>query len=464
MPTVDSERQARVAAGLAQLLPPRRAVEARSLATAGPALLRQLPTTLNDLSPASAAATVRTAALVHGSDALEVLAHYGTDPRAEVQRELVRAWQYFDPEEYAQRVLADSPLQNGSLRLTTRTVLPGLRHLRHLTDLTLNLNDDQITDLAWLHGVPHLHDLWLRAAGLGNLDGLAEHRGLRHLYVNTHLNVQQVLRIEQVRELTELAALTLWAGELRGKLEVLRGLANLSELRFGHFTGDTDFDALAFLPGIRRLSIWGTPAPPDILRRLVQLTELTLHPPPEGMTLSVIAQTWPALTVLDLRDCPDVSDLEPLAALPLEDLWLSGATVHDLAPLASIRGLRVLGLFRCLGVSCIEALRGHDALEFLCLTRTPVSDLEPLAGKQRLRTLWLTGCTEIDDISPLATLPRLQRVDLQGVRPGLDLTPLAGKRVVVHLDEGQEVRGLDVLGQRARIEWVTPPIYGSSSE
>jgi len=194
----------------------------------------------------------------------------------------------------------------------------------------------------------------------------------------------------------------------------------------------------------------------DVLWRLGQLTELVLHPSPEGLTLSAVARTWPDLTMLDLRDCPHINDLEPLATLPLEDLWLSGATVRDLTPLAAIRGLRVLGLVVCPQVTNLDALCGHHALELLCLSYTQVSDLRPLAGKQRLRTLWLTGCAEIDDISPLATLPRLQRVDLQGARPGLDLTPLAGKRVVVHLDEGQEVHGLDTLGRRARIAWKTP--------
>jgi hypothetical protein len=450
-----------VAAGLARLLPPRRTVEARSLATAGPALLHQLPSTLDDLSPASAAATVRTAALVHGSDALDVLARYGTDPRPEVQRELVRAWQYFDPEEYAQRVLADSPLQDGSLRLTTRAVLPGLQHLRHLTDLSLNLDDDQITDLTWLHGVPHLHDLELEAVGLGSLDGLAEHRDLRRLRVNTH----QALCIEQVRELTELGYLHVWVYELQEDLSVLRGLPKLTHLGLGYFTTNTDFDVLASLPLIRRLDIWGAPVPMKVLQRLPQLTGLSLNPTPEGLTLSSVARTWPGIENLDLRECPEVEDLQPLVALPLRDLWLSGATLCDLAPLAAIRGLQILGLIDCPRVANLDDLRGLDALEFVYLYGSAVSDLRPLAGKPRLRTLWLTRCTKIGDITPLATLPRLQRIDLQGARPGLDLTPLAGKKVNIHLYEGQDVRGLDALGRRARIEWDTPPPgYGSSPE
>src|SRR5262249_40928621 len=158
-----------------------------------------------------------------------VLARYGTDPRPQVQQELIRAWEYFDPEEYARCVLNDSPLNDGKLTLTSRTVLPGLPHLRRLTELTLSLNDDQITELGWLRDVPHLRCLELLAPRLGTLGDLTVHTELQRLVIST----QTVLDLEEVRELTNLTDLLLWPSELDGRFDMLRGLAYLQVLGVG---------------------------------------------------------------------------------------------------------------------------------------------------------------------------------------------------------------------------------------
>ncbi|MGN6243775.1 MAG: FdhF/YdeP family oxidoreductase, partial [Motilibacteraceae bacterium] len=46
-----------------------------------------------------------------------LLSGYGTDPRALVQEELVKGWEYFDPEHYARRVLAETPLADRFLQV-----------------------------------------------------------------------------------------------------------------------------------------------------------------------------------------------------------------------------------------------------------------------------------------------------------------------------------------------------------
>src|SRR5262249_55467800 len=81
----------------------------RSLATVGEPVLARLPESLTGLTDAAATATIQTAWLVNGPDALNVLARYATDQRFVVQRELSEAWDYFDPDEYAGRVLAVMP-------------------------------------------------------------------------------------------------------------------------------------------------------------------------------------------------------------------------------------------------------------------------------------------------------------------------------------------------------------------
>jgi hypothetical protein len=66
---------------LDDLIPPRDAAAARSLATAGEPVLARLPESLEGLSDAVAAATFQTAWLVNGPDALDVLARYAADRR-----------------------------------------------------------------------------------------------------------------------------------------------------------------------------------------------------------------------------------------------------------------------------------------------------------------------------------------------------------------------------------------------
>jgi len=95
---------------LQQVIPPRSLRDARSLSAAGelavPLLRRR-----SSLSARSAGACVRALSLIGGDEAISALASYRTDHRRTVVRELLTAWQSFDAEDYARRVLADSPLE-----------------------------------------------------------------------------------------------------------------------------------------------------------------------------------------------------------------------------------------------------------------------------------------------------------------------------------------------------------------
>jgi hypothetical protein len=50
-------------------------------------------------------------------EALKLLARWAPDPRRAVQRALAGVWRYFDPADYAQAVLRDSPLDGGKIRV-----------------------------------------------------------------------------------------------------------------------------------------------------------------------------------------------------------------------------------------------------------------------------------------------------------------------------------------------------------
>src|SRR5918997_1107324 len=87
---IDPEVTRRVEAAVEELLPPRGQNETRSLALAGGRMLRLLPSSLDGLSDASAAACVKTAALIGGPDAQRVLARWAPDPLGGVQRDLAQ--------------------------------------------------------------------------------------------------------------------------------------------------------------------------------------------------------------------------------------------------------------------------------------------------------------------------------------------------------------------------------------
>jgi NACHT N-terminal Helical domain 1/NACHT domain len=167
---VDPEVTSRVEAAVDELVPPRGQNETHSLALAGGRVLRRLPSTLDGLSDASAAASVKTAALVGGAEALRLLARWAPDPRGAVQRALAQVWRYFDPGDYAKTVLQNSPLDGGRIEVKLVEHVSQLRTLQHLRDVSLNLFDSGTIDgLTFLHDAPPA-TTWLTVMVSGPVD------------------------------------------------------------------------------------------------------------------------------------------------------------------------------------------------------------------------------------------------------------------------------------------------------
>ena len=147
LPSIPRDLAAAIDRCLDDLVPPRDLRSARSLATAGEPVLSRLPETLDGLSAAAAQAAVRTAWLINGPEALDLLSRYATDKHWRAHGELNAAWDYFDPDEYAQLVLAKVPGYRG---LTVRTAgqLAALHRLRPVSLLTFD--NVVISDLGFL--------------------------------------------------------------------------------------------------------------------------------------------------------------------------------------------------------------------------------------------------------------------------------------------------------------------------
>jgi hypothetical protein len=123
------------------------------------------------------------------------------------------------------------------------------------------------------------------------------------------------------------------------------------------------------------------------------------------------------LETLDVMETP-VADLAPLRGMPLQQLFIEGAPLNDLSILAGMP-LKALYLSRS-PIADIRPLAGMK-LEQLSLAGTQVRDLSPLAGMP-LTMLWLSD-TPVSDISALRDCP-LMSLTMKGVQV-TDLSPMA---------------------------------------
>ncbi|HYN93276.1 MAG TPA: NACHT domain-containing protein [Pilimelia sp.] len=431
-PTVPADLRRRIDAAVATLVPPASMRETRLLAAIGEPVLRGLPRTLAGLGDASAAATVRLVALAHLPDAVDVLAEYATDARPRVQDELVHVWQYFDAHEYAERVLADAPLDQGRLLVTEHRFLSATRHLRHLTRLRVRL--DGVEDLGRLAGARRLTEIWAENAQEVDIAPLAEHAALEFLALP---GVRRVSGTATLATLRRLVALWLPAPEPLPDPSVLDDLQQLRDLWVGDIRPG---DRARVLTGLRSLTMLNfahndEPLDPALLSRLSRLTFVGMRHAggtPELRELGRGLARLPGLTDVGLWDCRDLTDLSILAGFPLTRLRLLGAdALTDLRPVTRLANLRELLLQGC-----------------------PAPDLTAIGALSALRVLNLDGCRGITDLSPLASLPRLRHLSLANAPAGTDLSPLAALRGLhLWLNPGQDVRGLDRLRGRVRLRW-----------
>lgn len=120
-----------------------------------------------------------------------------------------------------------------------------------------------------------------------------------------------------------------------------------------------------------------------------------------------------------------VADLSPLAGMSLELLHLQHTQVTDLSPLAGMP-LAELNLFATpIANENIQVL-AELPLKRLWLQATQVSDLSPLAGK-RLESFDVQD-TPVSDLAVLQGMTSLVRLNIAGSQV-TDLTPLAGLRL-----------------------------------
>lgn len=130
-----------------------------------------------------------------------------------------------------------------------------------------------------------------------------------------------------------------------------------------------------------------------------------------------------------ILDYQQISDLSPLAQLPLEYLSLTGNEVSDLSPLSGMTELKVLDLGEN-PVRSVQVLTDLHQLREVTLEATGITSVEVFAGSElqslNVRTTW------VNDYTPLETCPNLTRL-ITGSMPDGAAETLAGLTGLVEL-------------------------------
>jgi len=323
-----------------QLVPPRSLKETRSLASIGDRVLRYLPESLDGLSDAVAAASVRAAALTAGAVAMKLLGNYARDPRPGVQDQLLQAWQYFDPERYAIEVLAESPLRGGAAHLDTARLLPHVRHLKNLTDLQIGLPSTETqTDLSVVDGLPHLSRIEVdfdREATV-NLAPLGSHPGLTTVSLYF---ARRFTQVQSLKCLKRLEFLTIFRKTPWRSIEGLANLPSLTHLALDKLQLIDSLDPLASLENLETLGLWDIqPSTLEASAPLARPTGIGLYHY-EGKDHRLSGETiigcFPAVTELHLYGM-EITDLQSLATPRLRMMTFEFlAEPVDVSPFADL--------------------------------------------------------------------------------------------------------------------------------
>ncbi|WP_432138224.1 MULTISPECIES: NACHT domain-containing protein [unclassified Streptomyces] len=351
-PEVREEVQRRAA----ELVPPRSAAQADELAKVGEVVVELLPGP-ECLDEATAAAVVRTAALVGGPVALVHIARFRQDTRFEVCRQLSHAWRRFDTEEYADAVLSAATLGEAFLHVATQEQATALERLPQIEQFHLDgplgvpeaIAGRTGTRMLFLNRDPFLDDLSplagltsLQLFGIDGCPNVVDLTPVRQLPI-TRLHIYDAsprLSLTPVAGLTDLELLTLdYAPEglrsvadlpagpgltrlglfLRARHVRLDGLSRWRRLNWLSVAGPDHVEQLARqgeVLGIAELQIVSAhEIPADTLVRHQDLTTLTLYDSGFARGTAPLGDL-PELRMLNLTNCSGPVDLTPLAELP----------------------------------------------------------------------------------------------------------------------------------------------------
>ncbi|MFF9426485.1 NACHT domain-containing protein [Streptomyces sp. NPDC014746] len=329
------ERRAR------ELIPPRSVKDAEDLAKAGELVLELLPGP-EDLDADGAAAVVRTAALVTGDAAFEVVARFREDDRSVVNIEVSEAWGAFETERYAREVLAASTWGGPALNVQSREQLRSLRLLPSTRGVRLANLD---VDLSALHVVDDLRHVFVyENASLTDLSPLRRFSSL------TSVGLSRCWMLKDLSPLARPGLETLSLYDLHPELSIepLRDMPDLASFTLALPLVAERLDDLPLNPSLRHLGLWSQARYLDLsgIERWPLLDSLVLQGRTQTDQLLAL-RTPPKLTTLQLIEIA-VPNFASFAGLgELHDLYLSRCDIPDLAPLRDHPSIGHVRLWQC---------------------------------------------------------------------------------------------------------------------
>jgi hypothetical protein len=359
-PQLDPELHAEIQAVAESLLPPQEIHQAEILARIGEPLLDLLAERpVRDVSQATA--TIRAASLVGGDAALSIIAACGKVPGSAVKDELMRAWPFFDVEDYARIILAGSPNLE-YFTVSSPSLLAGLRYITGLRSLGIQYEGSGYGDLAFIRDLPNLKMLNIMTdPALRDLSPLAGHPALGTVLVKSGSGID------------------------------LRPLTTLAWLRSVHLSCHcvTNVESLRDCAHLESIGLDGLPDIDDVIRFIpdhpLKQFELSNGSLSELTSLAKIPGLA-RLEGLDLMDCecPSLRGIEHWAQT-LRRLRLWGLNdLIDLTPLTKLPGLQSLSLIYGTPQD-LRVVHGMSSLRDLYLWDKKPVDITPLRGMR-----WLT--------------------------------------------------------------------------
>jgi hypothetical protein len=345
----------------------------------------------------------------------------------------------YDRVEYAERVMADCPLVEGTLSIDNPRHLYAVPYLRRLTGLTVSTKG-ALVDPSLLAGHPRLETLTLSGvAGLRSLTDLAPLPQLRSLSIS---QVPELVDLDGVDGMPSLECLALvecegietlaplvWAASLRGlavsgpEVVELSPLADtaLEDLSVSVRYVD-DFDVTASLSTLTHVRLNGVTNDLSLfpLIHAAQLQTVALEECTGRIEIAAIGRERRPLPRLRVCACPDL--MASLGGIGrVETLELGGRNACDLSALDTLRPRQLVlttdTLQRLPSLPCsVEALSLHSpslidvgglpisSLHRLSLDTKALGDLRAVGEAAELTELHLVALADTVDFAPLTSL------------------------------------------------------------
>lgn len=317
---LDPELRREIDAVVEQFVPPHDVNVAQTLATSGEVFL-DLIKTHSPQSGDEAVATIRTASLIGGPEALGLIAQLATKFPKLAEREYLRAWRLFDPDEFGRVVLSPTvKTMDGIVEIADPDMLNALQYISTLRGIRL--------DAALLPALPARSDDCrfeeveiIECSSGADLSPIRSVENLKRVNLeckSSPPNVSSLVHVDSLRKLE------ISCSRVGDEFQSLTLLSQLEHLTWRVSVGYYDLSTLPVRPSrLSALHIKGW-------RFLVGINQIA---------------NWNGLLEFRLSDCPSLADLSGLESLAtLETLILERVGEVDLAPLRALRGLRSLQL------------------------------------------------------------------------------------------------------------------------